>query len=43
MDGEPDTPCRNEALELHVRCVPGEDKVQLYLALPDGNTLSFNR
>ncbi|CAN0164706.1 unnamed protein product, partial [Ectocarpus sp. 4 AP-2014] len=43
MDGEPDTPCRNEALELHVRCVPGEGKVQLYLALCDGNTLSFNR
>ncbi|CAN0450809.1 unnamed protein product, partial [Ectocarpus sp. 12 AP-2014] len=43
MDEEPDTPCRNEALELHVRCVPGEDKVQLYLALRDGNTLSFNR
>lgn len=43
MDGEIDTPCGDEALELRVRCVPGEDKVQLYLALRDGNTLSFNR
>lgn len=30
-------------LELHVRCVPDEEQVQLYLELEDGSTVSLNR
>lgn len=32
-----------ERLQLHVRCVPDDDKVQLYLALHDGSTVALNR
>lgn len=32
-----------ERLQLHVRCVPDEDKVQLYLALRDGSIVTLNR
>lgn len=32
-----------ERLQLHVRCVPEEDKVQLYLALGDGSVVTLNR
>lgn len=42
-----DSPLANhlpeERLQLHVRCVPDEDKVQLYLALRDGSTVTLNR
>lgn len=34
---------RNKRLELHVRCIAGEDTVNLYLSLLDGTVVTLNR
>ncbi|CAN0127901.1 unnamed protein product, partial [Scytosiphon promiscuus] len=43
MDRAPIKTRPQKNLELHVRCVPDEDQVQLYVDLGDGSTVSLNR